>query len=134
MWKRILTLFWGNNKKTLGDILAVPDNRDILLGIKRIIPPSNEKILADIDHAIRYSTTEDYEIWSKEVWSNVLINLDKLLVDDISPQEIDFHRGSIHQALEILRISHKARLNRDDVSRRTNFKPHVNGNSAPSGR
>ena len=86
-----------------------------MLGVKRTVSVSPDRIKADTDRAIRYSQSSDYTVFAKEVWADVLDSMDKLMRSDLSDREIDFHRGRMNASLDHLRISYKARQMKEKI-------------------
>lgn len=117
MLKALWTKFLARRsaKYSLASILAEPDNREILLGVKRSVPPSPEKMNEDVGRIIRYSTTEDYSIWAKEAWTTAISCIDQLVNDELDQTKVDFYRGSLATTLDLLRFSYKARFLKEDA-------------------
>lgn len=117
MLNNLLTRLLGrSNKETIADILAIPDNRETLLGVRRVAPPSPEQIIGDINRVVNYARTEDYSIWAKEAWSDAIECLDKIMDPKTPPEEIDFYRGGFAKCVEMLRISYRALKAKEEVA------------------
>lgn len=122
MLRQLLALLQPQtNKDTLADLLSTKQGQEELLGVAAAKLPTPAAILADINHVLSYSTSADYQIWAREVWSNILNDLDKLLNPKATKEEIDFYRGRVSQGLTTLRISHRARFNEDQMRKQAQF-------------
>lgn len=109
--------------ETLADLLKNSSQREEFLGVAKLTPPSTEQILQDINHVLAYSQTQDYRVWAQEAWSKALIHLDKLLDPQASQETISFHRGALSASLDLLRMSHIARLSEGQMKKRAEAKP-----------
>lgn len=117
-----------NYYAVLREILSSNENRDTLLGVQRPRPiPSYEEQLRDVQRLINYSNSYDYSIFVKEVWGHVLFAMDKLAMGNTPKHEIDFHRGRLYEALELLRLSARARDREPDLARKVQASAHSNG-------
>lgn len=117
MLKRLLTLLSAkSSRETLADILALPDNRETILGVRRVVPPAPEQIIGDINRVVNYARSEDYEIWAKEAWSGALDCLDKIIDSRSTDAEVNFYRGGLAKTIDLLRISYKALKAKEEVA------------------
>lgn len=91
----------------LVSILAENRNKETLLGIKPMPLPNPEQIKRDAAKLTNYSQSGDYKIFADEVWARVLTHLDALL--DPKTTALDYHRGALKEALDLLRLSYQAR-------------------------
>lgn len=120
MWNRLWTKLWvrsrNDNNETLAAILARQENKESLLGVKFEVPPTQERVRRDVDRVLRYSQSGDYEIWAKEAWSSVLESIDKLIDQNTTETQVDFHRGALAQTMKLLQVSYKARMAKDRIN------------------
>lgn len=110
-WIRNLIRSWAgqSNSKFISEILASNENKEIFLGVSRRLIPSKKEIDLDLERAARYSQSDDYAVWAKEAWSNVLDSIDKLCQDNLTDRQVDFYRGILKQTIKMLSVSHRAR-------------------------
>jgi hypothetical protein len=98
-----------SNAEMLKDILASTGNRETLLGVKNVLPPTEDQITRDAGRVLQYSRSQDYAVFAQEAWAEILMSLDKISSSKASDREIDFYRGRFVAFCDVLRISHRAR-------------------------
>ena len=108
---RLLTNLFSRKRHIddLAKLLAFPGNRETFLGVKDPIIPEPAQIRNDTAKMVRYSNSDDYRQYAEEVWSRVLTHLDKMLEEGSSKEKVDYHRGALKEALDLLRLSYQSR-------------------------
>ncbi len=103
----------GQANGLLAGILSDADNKETFLGVKRplALTPNQEleRLKGDVEKVIRYSNSQDYAVWVKEAWSDVLRLVDQIADPKTSKDQVDFCRGALSTTLNLIRISYKAR-------------------------
>jgi hypothetical protein len=99
----------------LADLLGNGALRDDLIGMSKITPPSPDQILTDANKILSYASQSDYKVWAKEVWAHIITHLDVIQDPKASMDEVNFHRGALRQALDLLRVSYRARLLKEQL-------------------
>lgn len=100
-------------------LLADPKVREDLLGVGVAQLPAPQQILEDASKILRYSQSQDYRMFQKEVWARVLSHLDAIQNDKSTADQVNFHRGALKASLDILRIAAQARVTRDMLEKET---------------
>ena len=121
MWISLLTRFSAPSKReTIGDILSRPEAGEDILGMRKIVPPTHDRMVSDAGKLVRHSNSADYEIWAKEVWAKAADIIDRL-TDPRTPQaQAEFERGRLASILECLRLSEKTRILLDNLKSQEN--------------
>jgi hypothetical protein len=103
---------WRSSSKhieQLKDLLGNQSNVESFLGVKDPVIPDQERIRVDAAKIVHYSRSGDYKIFADEIWSRVLSHLDVMMDEKASKERVDYHRGAIKEALDLLRLSYQAR-------------------------
>ena len=112
VWSKLLA---PSPSDILARILETKDNQDYFLGIKPPRIPDSKEITNDADKIIRHGKSQDYQVWAQEAWSRVIEACDKLMTPDLEPREADFYRGCLYQAIDLLKISSKAKSIKESI-------------------
>jgi hypothetical protein len=115
--KVIKKLFTSTSYNALAAILSTDTSREELLGMRKIIPPTQERILEDATRIVNYSSKQDYRVWSQEAWAKALSHIDALQSPKLTTEELHFHRGALTGTLDLIRVSYQARLVKDDLEK-----------------
>lgn len=113
----VKSLFVRPSFTLLSDILSNEMNREELLGMRDIVPPTDDQILKDANHIISYSSKTDFAVWSREAWAKVLGHLDMLQSPRATQEEVNFHRAALAASLNLLRIAYQARKVKEHLER-----------------
>lgn len=114
---------WFTHKSSvasLGDILSHEETKLEMLGMKKVVPPTHDRILQDANKIVNYSSKQDYQVWSQEAWAKVLAHVDALQDAKMSTDQMHFHRGCLRATLDLLRVAHQARLVKEQLEAETN--------------
>lgn len=95
--------------KELASLLANGDNRESFLGVKNPKFPTAQEIRDNAARLAAYSDSKDYLVFAEEAWARVLSHLDTILDDKTSFERVQYHRGALREALDLLRVSYQAR-------------------------
>lgn len=125
---------WGKSKTSLEDLLRDSHLREILLGVERKPPVSDEKTETDANRILNYARSEDYKVYAQELWRAVVFYI-KILTDS-DAKDVDFYRGCLSATLDDLKISYKAFQFLESQRSQTQRKNPLNGrgDTAPLGR
>lgn len=94
----------------LADILAEVSNREEVLGMKMPVIPTPEGIKIDATKIRKYTDSDGYKKFAEEAWAQVISDLDKILDVKTTKDQRDYYCGSVNATLNLLRLSHKAKL------------------------
>lgn len=106
-------MFWKRKSdvsKDLAKLLAEPRTKEEFLGMLTPAMPTPEGIRKDSAAIVAHSNSAEYKLWANEAWSQVIDGLDKILDDRSSNEVVQYHRGAVKAALDLLRISYKAKF------------------------
>ena len=110
MWSTLKSLLSKNHQaETLAKILAEGSNREELLGMKAPFIPTPEGIKVDESKILKYTDSNGYKKFAEEAWSQVIQGLDKILDSRTTKDQRDFYCGEVNAALNLLRLSYKAK-------------------------
>lgn len=103
---------WGLSNKVraimLAAILKDKSIQEQFLRVERASTRTDDKNKVDAAHISNYAKSEDYAVFSREVWETVINNISDLCKDDLTECQVHFLRGSLASNLDVLRISYKA--------------------------
>ena len=94
--------------KTLSEILNSEEGREILIGEKKLVSLNPSSIKRDAARIVQYAKSEDYAVFLKEAYLDLIDSIDRLTNSKISSSEADFLRGRMSQTLDLMRVSYKA--------------------------
>lgn len=111
MLSMVTRLFRRDKSATLvAKILAEVSNREELLGMKTPIIPTPEGIKVDASKLLKYTDSNGYKKFAEEAWAQIIGDLDKILDVRTSRDQRDYYCGAVNSTLNLLRLSHKAKL------------------------
>jgi hypothetical protein len=99
----------SDHMKALAELLAHSDNRESFLGVKDVNLPTAQQIQQKAAQLARYSESKDYLVYVEETWGRILNHLDTILNDRTTYEQVQYHRGALKEALDLLRVSYQAR-------------------------
>jgi hypothetical protein len=79
--------------------------------------PEPERIIADANMLSNFASTQEYQVFAKEVWAKAIDHLDKILDSSTTGEKLQFHRGALRTSLDLLRLSYQARLTREQLEK-----------------
>lgn len=106
-------MFWNRKSdvaKDLAKLLAEPRNKEEFLGMLTPVMPTPDSIRKDSAAIVAHSHSQEYKTWANEAWGQIIDGLDKILDDRSSNEVVQYHRGAVKAALDLLRISYKAKF------------------------
>jgi hypothetical protein len=107
---------FSRNKKDddfIALLLSDPKVREDLLGVGVSELPVASRIIEDAKSVLRFASSQDYRLFSKEVWARCIASLDVILDDRTSLEKLHFHRGSLRNSLDLLRVAAQARITKE---------------------
>ncbi len=95
--------------KLLTDLLASNSLREEVLGVKNTRVPTPEQMLNDTANLINYTNQPEYQVFAKEAWAHVLLDLDTILDPKSTNDQVNTARGAMRATLDLLRKSYQAK-------------------------
>lgn len=128
MLNKILSHFGYHRVSTdLARLLVNPGLREDFLGVKEVVMPTPERIIQDSNKLANFASSEEYQVFAKEVWARSLTHLDLILDAGTTGEKLQYHRGALRASLDLLRLSYQARSTRElmekDMQERASTSP-----------